>query len=187
MKFPRLPPGSAIPTSEPRRYKTSDGYVLLRWPDANCEVLEHRVVGGRVTEAPEVHHINLNRADNRPENLVLARDSADHHRHHRSVDYAAIAEMYRSGMRSPEISERTGHNVGNIYRILVDQGITPTNWKVTPELEQDLLDILAAGCLPICWCRKHGLSRATATKAQRRLGLPPQPVGRPGPRHVCPW
>jgi hypothetical protein len=74
------------------RVMNSQGYVLLRMPDhprANKGyVLEHRITAetmiGRPLEAGEhVHHLNGERADNRPENLVVL-SQRDHGKLHGS-------------------------------------------------------------------------------------------------------
>jgi len=69
----RLQPGDAIPDWEPRRYRHSNGYVVLRWLVAPCtyvEAFEHRVVMGLPPVEIQIHHINGVKTDNRRENLV---------------------------------------------------------------------------------------------------------------------
>lgn len=68
-----------------------NGYIEVRLPyhhraRGNGYVFEHIVVaeekiGRNLKKNEQVHHINENKQDNRPENLVVL-DSAEHSRHH---------------------------------------------------------------------------------------------------------
>lgn len=74
-------------TIEPR------GYVLLRIPDHHRSdvrgyVYEHIVVaeqkiGRNLRKGEIVHHLNENKSDNRPENLVIVQSAAEHRVYHR--------------------------------------------------------------------------------------------------------
>src|SRR5258708_1731909 len=80
----------------------SNGYVLVKNPhhplaDIRGYVYEHRVVaegkiGRYLLPGEEVHHINHDKADNRPENLMVAASHAHHRREHRRLE---------SGLREP--------------------------------------------------------------------------------------
>ena len=75
-----------------KREKRSDGYIQIQaknHPSATKEgyVLEHRLVMERVLgrfllESEVVHHIDGNRKNNSPENLMVFSSGADHLRYH---------------------------------------------------------------------------------------------------------
>lgn len=108
----QLRPGEVVPTGEPRRYRSSHGYIRLRWrvaPNELVEAYEHRIVAG--TMAPEVHHRNGLKDDNRPENLVSL-STLEHAAEHSSVDYVEASQLYRDGWSLPMLAKRYG--VGNV-------------------------------------------------------------------------
>ncbi len=81
----------------PARRLGGDGYVYLYMPEhprarKAGRVLEHLVIaeqmlGRSLAPNEHVHHRNADRADNRPENLVVLL-KADHHRHHMNALWA---------------------------------------------------------------------------------------------------
>ena len=74
------------------RKKHSQGYIYIYMPEhKNCDcagyMLEHRVIienniGRLLTKKECVHHINGIKDDNRTENLILLRSSAEHLKEH---------------------------------------------------------------------------------------------------------
>lgn len=108
----RLRDDEPVPNSQPRRFKTRDGYWLLRWKvgvKSYVEALEHRVVAGR--ELPHVHHKNRQRDDNRPENLQPI-TPLDHGAEHALVNFSEAAQLYIEGWSLPRLARRYG--VGNV-------------------------------------------------------------------------
>lgn len=74
------------------RVISQNGYMTIYCPDhpksgANRHVFEHVLVMESILQrflegAECVHHINEDKLDNRPENLMLFRDNADHKKYH---------------------------------------------------------------------------------------------------------
>lgn len=86
--------GPNSPTWKGGRIRDVDGYIRVYRPDhahafASGYAHEHVVVaaeplGGRLPPGAVVHHANGDRADNRPENLVVLDDHSEHMKlHHR--------------------------------------------------------------------------------------------------------
>ena len=76
------------------RSKTSHGYVLIRvgvghhLADVRGYAYEHRLVaeekiGRKLRPGEEVHHLNKDKTDNRPENIEICEGRATHAVHHR--------------------------------------------------------------------------------------------------------
>lgn len=81
--------GETNPVWRGGRYiEPKKGYVMIRKPEhprarANGYVLEHILVAEEILGRPlkpeeEIHHINENRADNRPENLKVYENHKEH-------------------------------------------------------------------------------------------------------------
>lgn len=78
------------------RSVASNGYILIRvgtdhhLADVRGYAYEHRLIaeqkmGRKLVEGEQVHHINGDKTDNRPENLEVVRDIAHHRVYHRTT------------------------------------------------------------------------------------------------------
>lgn len=75
--------GLAWAKPEVNKYtNTSKNYK--RTPDHRL-VME-KMIGRKLKPEEVVHHINCNRRDNRPENLMLFKSNAEHIKHHRKIE-----------------------------------------------------------------------------------------------------
>lgn len=89
------------------RIEKGDGRVGIHKPnhpraDNQGYVYEHTLVMedkiGRLPQYEEqVHHINLDKKDNRPENLILVKDRSEHGKIHRSIENL-IPELLERGI-----------------------------------------------------------------------------------------
>lgn len=125
-----LRPGEEIPQGEPRRYKSSHGYVRLRWKVGVAqyvETYEHRVVAG--LPADQVHHRDEDKTNNDPTNLEVL-TAVEHAKRHAAEQAAASKRLnlwgglrsqsayddrQRSLARKAKLQERNGEIV-RLYR-----------------------------------------------------------------------
>ena len=87
--------GDNNPSYNGGKYFDSNGYVILFMPDhPNCgvkkTVYEHRFVmecklGRYITEEECVHHIDFNKSNNEPSNLMLFKNNSEHIKFHNKI------------------------------------------------------------------------------------------------------
>lgn len=184
MKIRTLRPGEPVPTTPPRRYHTTDGYIRLRWKlgvGRYVETLEHRVVDGQVTTAEHVHHKNRIRDDNRPENLEYL-DSQSHSTRHRSVDRAEVVRRYESGQSIVDLSLSMGRDTGALSRILRAEGVQMrTTSDYAARVDPDALrsECAKSGVRVPQVAEALGLTEAQVRRLMRVHGVPSFPAGNP--------
>jgi len=105
----------------------SNGYVLVKvapdhhLADVRGYVYEHRLVaeqklGRRLIDGEQVHHINGNKTDNRPENLEVVEDIGHHRVFHRTVGH----KLRLPGESNPTVSCMCG--CGGQFSMYDDSG-----------------------------------------------------------------
>ncbi len=178
-KITRIKPGELVPSTPPRRYKDSGGYVILRWKvgvGVYVEALEHRVFDGRVTTAAQVHHRDENKANNTPKNLLPVGSWAEHAAEHRKIDRGRVVELYATGMTTTEVAAEVGTNHGNVWRIVDAAGVRRTGplmlrrdiAKAAPEIVEALKAGVTCGTL----ARHYGCDPNVIGRMARLHGVP---------------
>jgi hypothetical protein len=102
------------------RYRNPKGYVFLRDPDhpqamKTGYVAEHRMVayevlGKKLHTKDEVHHLNGNHGDNRPENLIVVK-----HGKHQKLHANVLKELYQ--LRA-EVARLGGARAGDNWKVV---------------------------------------------------------------------
>jgi hypothetical protein len=124
--------GDPVPTGEPKRYRSSHGYIRLRWKVGErdyVEAYEHRLVAG--LDAVEVHHVNHDKADNRPENLQ-ALSRREHGARHVKWNVAEAANLYRGGLSTTAVGAMFGVTPGQVSRQLRRAGVQMRDFAGRP-------------------------------------------------------
>lgn len=202
----RLTPGESIPASQPTISTTSNGYTLLTWHAEQVSVLEHRVFGGRVVPPGiHVHHVDHDRTNNDPANLMLV-TPAEHRALHAegagSVvglrarggaspgkpvhDHDTIERMFLDGQSQNDIARTLRVSPGWVSTVLTRRGHAPRQRPVTDEERRDLALMVSRGCYVQCWCEKWHRPRNSGTLAELIKQLPTRPtIGRRPKAHQC--
>lgn len=181
----QLRAGEAVPMAPPRRYRSGQGYIRLRWtvaPHQQVEVYEHRVVDGRVTTAEHVHHRNRRRDDNRPENLAHL-SAAEHAIEHAADDdrNAEIVRLYGAGISTMKIAAQFDLNNTTVRKVLLAAGLRlrkPSSYASRLDLDR-VRELHAAGVRVRRMAVLLGAGPERINRALDQLGLPRFRTGRP--------
>lgn len=187
MRIRFLPPGAKVPPGVPLRYMSTHGYIKLRWKvgvNEYVEVPEHRVFDGFVTMAEHVHHINHNRSDNRPENLVEMTASEHFKQHRRHADEEIAALYLAGGVTVQQIGESLDLDASQVSRSLKRSGVQVmrgTEWTKAKVDADDVIRRFKDGERPGAIADALGVSRTPIDRILREAGIPPHRPGRPRP------
>ncbi|MFA5036135.1 MAG: HNH endonuclease [Candidatus Izemoplasmatales bacterium] len=75
--------------------KSNSGYIIVYYPKNSVYdgggILEHRfimeqILGRSLTSKEEVHHLDLDKTNNSPKNLILCRDRKEHKAWHHKIN-----------------------------------------------------------------------------------------------------
>lgn len=180
----QLRPGEVVPDFRPRRYTSSDhGYVRLRWKVGvrqYVETYEHRVVGGVVTTAEQVHHRNRNKKDNSASNL--AHLTADEHRaeHHAELqpDWDRIVTLHLTGLNTSQVAQIVRRDESNVWRVLNRCGIK-VRQPVEREIDsEDAVRLYLGGAGIKLIAKVYGIDVNRVRAAIYQAGAPRRKVGR---------
>lgn len=175
---------SEVPSGvEPRRYKTQNGYYVLRWAVGSgeyVEMLEHRYVA-KAGDGQIVHHIDGNRANNHPDNLLVM-SHADHGKEHRAFDRDHACRLYEAdGWSTVSIGEYFDVDPSVVYRALVKQGVALRKSGSWARLHLDDEYIVASyrqGKSPEVIAAELGVSTMPIWDRLKEYNVPIRPPGR---------
>ncbi len=182
MAIRQLRADEPIPSGAPRRYRSSHGYVRLRWrigQNSYVEVYEHRIVAGRT--APCVHHRNSIKHDNHPSNLVtLTRSEHGQHHKHKTFDRGVARALYEQGLTTVQLAKEFDVTPGQISRALRNVGTkmrNSTDYKTMTLDRQRLQELFHQQYGVARIAREFGCSTFPVCRILKELGLS-RPVGR---------
>lgn len=129
----------------PQRHAGAGGYIFLIWKIGIRQYVrapEHRYVMG-FPAGKQVHHVNEDVTDNRPENLRVV-TPREHRQIHGKVDMPLVVRLYENGYTTVQIGKVLGVHSSQIFRRLRAAGVVLRSHGESRKLSNLMREELAA-------------------------------------------
>lgn len=130
-------------------------------------IAEHKL-GRELNNQEVVHHVDENRNNNSPDNIIVFKTKEDHTRYHRTRRLVLDGDVYIS---PKNICQDCGKIIDNHSRVLRCVGCSlkykRRNWPTKEQLEQDIKELKTN----VAISRKYNISDRMVGKIRKTMGL----------------